>query len=289
MKKLLTTFFVFFYLILQSQTGTEIYLFDIKIDHNQITLSNPQNITQHEGYDNQPNFHRTEPVIYYASFNNEGRSDIKYYNYQTRETKNLTTTPEREYSPTLTPDGKFISCIIQRDNGAQDLGKYPINGGEPIILKNKYLVGYHAWIDDSKLLAYVLLDDMGELHFIDLKSDEDLIITTKIGRSLHKIPSQNSMSFIDKSIPDKWCINSFDPVTKKIASIASTLPLREDMCWTKNGLILMSNGSQLFFLNPGSSNEWKLVEINGKFDWLKGITRLAINSESNKLAIVVGE
>jgi len=289
MKKLLIPFFLFFYLALQSQTGNEIYLFDIIIKNNQVTISNPQNITRHEGYDNQPNFHRTEPIIYYASFDSDGRSDIKYYNYQTGETKNLTTTPEREYSPTLTPDGKFISCIIQRDNGAQDLGKYPVNGGEPIILKNKYLVGYHAWIDESKLLAYVLLDNMGELHYIDLKTNEDIIITTKIGRSLRKIPSQNLMSYIDKSLPENWRINSFDPITKKTSTIVSALPLREDMCWTKNGLILMSDGNQLYFLNPGSSNEWKLVEINGKFDWLKGITRLAINSESTKLAIVVEE
>ncbi|MBU1011529.1 MAG: hypothetical protein KKG99_00870 [Bacteroidetes bacterium] len=289
MKKLLIPFFLFSYVLLQSQTGTEIYLFDLKVENNQITLSNPQNITGHEGYDNQPSFHRTEPVIYYASFDNEGRSDIKYYNYQTRETKNLTTTQEREYSPTLTPDEKFISCIIQRDNGAQDLGKYPVEGGQPIILSNKYLIGYHAWIDESKLLAYVLSEDMGELHYIDLKSGEDLIITTKIGRSLHKIPSRNTMSYIDKSLPENWRINSFDLITRKTSTIASTLPLREDMCWTRNGLIIMSDGNQLYFLNPESSNEWKPVQIKGEIFGIKGITRLAINSENNKLAIVVSE
>lgn len=289
MKKPLILLLLFSYLTLQSQTGTEIYLFDIRIDNNQVTLSNPQNITNHVGYDNQPSFHLTEPVIYYASFDNAGRSDIKYYNYQTLETRNLTITPEREYSPTLTPDGKFISCIIQRDNGAQDLGKYPVEGGQPIILSNKYLIGYHAWIDESKLLAYILLEDMGELHYIDLKSDEDMIITTKIGRSLHKIPSRNRMSYIDKSLPENWRINSFDPINKKTATIASTIPLREDMCWTKNGLILMSDGSKLYFLNPESSNEWKPVQIEGEFEGLKGITRLAINPKNNLLAIVTAE
>ncbi|PKP35078.1 MAG: hypothetical protein CVU00_03840 [Bacteroidetes bacterium HGW-Bacteroidetes-17] len=289
MKKLLIPFFLLSCVLAQSQTGTEIYLFDIKIENDQVSISNPQNITNHEGYDNQPNFHGTDPVIYYASFDNEGRSDIKYFNYQTLETRNLTITPEREYSPTLTPDGKFISCIIQRDNGAQDLGKYPVEGGQPIILSNKYLIGYHAWIDESKLLAYVLLDDMGELHYIDLKSGEDLIITTKIGRSLHKIPSRNRMSYIDKSLSENWRINSFDPITRITSTIASTLALREDLCWTRNGLMLMSDGDQLYFLNPESSNEWKPVQINDEFNGLKGITRLAINSENNKLAIVVSE
>jgi len=246
MKKLLIPFFLLSCVLAQSQTGTEIYLFDIKIENDQVSISNPQNITNHEGYDNQPNFHGTDPVIYYASFDNEGRSDIKYFNYQTLETRNLTITPEREYSPTLTPDGKFISCIIQRDNGAQDLGKYPVEGGQPIILSNKYLIGYHAWIDESKLLAYVLLSE-------------------------------------------NWRINSFDPITRITSTIASTLALREDLCWTRNGLMLMSDGDQLYFLNPESSNEWKPVQINDEFNGLKGITRLAINSENNKLAIVVSE
>ena len=289
MKKFLTLIFSIFYLALQSQTGTEIYLFHIQINDDQVILSNPQNITNHEGYDNQPNFHQTKPVIYYASINKEGRSDIKYYNYQTRETKNLTTTNEREYSPTQTPDGKFISCIIERDNGAQDLGKYPIEGGRPVILKNEYLVGYHAWFDKSKLLAYVLLDDTGELHYIDLTTDEDLIITTKIGRSLHKIPAQNAMSFIDKSLPNNWQINKFDAVTKKVTTIASTLPTREDMCWTKNGMILMSDEFQIYFLNPEYSNEWKSVQIKGELTKNKGFTRLAINPENNLLAVVVTE
>ena len=113
-----------------AQMGSEILLFDLKIKKNKITLSNPKNITNHPGYDNQPGFNRDEPVVYYSSFNDEGRSDIKSYNYQTGVTTSVTTTNEREYSPTQTPDKNYISCIIQRDNGAQDLGKYPLTGGE---------------------------------------------------------------------------------------------------------------------------------------------------------------
>src|SRR5882757_6841126 len=148
MKAILFPCFVFACLVSFSQTGSEIYLFDMKFSKGQVTLSNGINITHHKGYDNQPFFHPSRPIIYYSSFNDSGRSDIKYYNYETKETKNLTLTHEREYSPTITPDEKFISCIIQRDNGAQELAKFPINGGKPEVLVWHLKVGYHAWVGE---------------------------------------------------------------------------------------------------------------------------------------------
>ena len=100
-----------------SQTGSEIILFDVKVKKGQVILSNPKNITNRKGYDNQPSFHRSESLAYYSSFNEEGRSDIKIYNYKTDETKALTQTQEREYSPTLTPDGDRKSTRLNSSHG----------------------------------------------------------------------------------------------------------------------------------------------------------------------------
>ena len=125
--------------LLRAQAGSEILLFDLKIKKDKITLSNPKNITNHQGYDNQPSFHSELPVLYFSSFNDEGRADIKSYNYKTSLTNFVTQTSEREYSPTLTPDKESLSCIIQRDNGAQDLVKFPLDGDSPnIIINNRY-------------------------------------------------------------------------------------------------------------------------------------------------------
>ena len=165
MKKIISISFILSSLISFGQDGSEIFLFDMKIANGQVVLFNGVNITNHKGYDNQPFFHPSKPIIYYTSFNDSGRSDIKYYDYQKNKVSNLTNTQEREYSPTVTPDGKFISCIIQRDNGAQDLGKYPVNGGKPRVLINDLKVGYHAWVDKDKLLLFVLIDsETNNLH-----------------------------------------------------------------------------------------------------------------------------
>lgn len=138
MKIILFCLFAFYANTLSAQSASEIFLFDIKTEGNQVIISNGINISSHKGYDNQPSFHPAKPIIYYASFNDSGRSDIKFYNYQTGKSVNLTETNEREYSPTVTPDEKFISCIIQRDNGVQDLGKYPIGGGKAEVLIDNF-------------------------------------------------------------------------------------------------------------------------------------------------------
>src|SRR5258706_16362451 len=156
MKKLLACTFLLVSLNAFSQAGSEIFLFDLRLRKDNVLADNPKNITNHKGYDNQPFFHIDKPVIYYASFNDEGRSDIKFYNYKSEETKSLTQTTEKEYSPTLTLDKQYISCIIQRDNHAQDLGKYPVEGGEPIIIIDNLIVGYHVWADNSHLGLFVL-------------------------------------------------------------------------------------------------------------------------------------
>lgn len=290
MKKII--FFAFFFscLVSYGQAGSEIFLFDIKVTNGQVVLSNGSNITNHKGYDNQPFFHPSKPFIYYSSDNDSGRSDIKYKDYQKNKISNFTTTQEREYSPTVTPDGKFISCIIQRDNGAQDLGKYPVNGGKPVILINDLKVGYHAWADKSKLLLFVLIDSVtNNLHYYNLSTKTDTVIAVNPGRSLHKIPGQNAMSFIQKNAGKDWLIKRFDLKTGVISTIAPTLPGQESLVWLNNNIILMSSGANLFSYRVGTNNEWRPVIIEGDVALLKGLSRLATNTGNTKLAVVVSE
>ena len=290
MKKIILLGFIFSCFISFGQAGSEIFLFDLKIIHNQVILSNGKNITQHTGYDNQPFFHPSKPFIYYSSFNDSGRSDIKYYDYQKNKISNLTNTQEREYSPTVTPDGKFISCIIQRDNGVQDLGKYPVKGGQPVLIIKDLKVGYHAWIDKDKLLLFVLIDSAtNNLHFYNLTTKKDTVIVSNPGRSLHKIPGQHAMSFIQKSKGKDWIIKRVDITTGAISTIVPVLPGEENLVWLKNNIIVMSSGNKLFSYQVGLDKEWQPVIIEGDISLLKGLSRLATNMGNTKLALVVSE
>jgi Tol biopolymer transport system component len=271
-----------------AQTGSEIFLFDVKSKKGNITLSNPQNITNHKGYDNQPSFHRTDSLVYYSSFNYDGRADIKIYNYKTKSTSNLTKTQEREYSPTLTPDGKYVSCIIQRDNNAQDLGMYPIGGGNPAVLINHLVVGYHAWLDADRILLFVLGEPQ-TLRLHNIRTEEDKTLTERIGRSLHRIPTKNAMSFVKKTTETEWSVMQLDNETLTISKLIDTLPQREDLCWTPDGKLLMSDGAKLFIIDPYGDKQWKAMMWPEGAKELKGITRAAMNEKGDKLTVVVAE
>ncbi|MEQ8424394.1 MAG: hypothetical protein RIA63_06770 [Cyclobacteriaceae bacterium] len=287
MKKLI---FLLFYvpILVEAQSGSEIYLFDVQLAKDKILLTNPQNVTNHQGYDNQPYFDPNRPILYYSSFNEDGRADIKTYNFKTGKTANFTSTNEREYSPTITPDAKFISCIIQHDNNAQDLGKYPINGGPAVTLIDNLIVGYHAWVNKNNLVLFVLGEPM-TLQWYDLKSQKAKILADNIGRSLHKIPGEDAVSFVDKQNEAEWMIKRIDATTQAFTTIGATLPGREDLTWTDDGRIIMSDGEKLFYKNPSGDKEWLEIDMKQGENPLHGITRLAITRDGKKLAVVATE
>jgi hypothetical protein len=269
-----------------AQPASEIWLFDLKIKKDKLSISNGKNITNHSGYDNQPSFHPNEPLIYYSQADTSGRTDIMVYDYSKSSTKNITETSEREFSPTITPDGKFLSCIIQRDDGVQDLGKYPRSGGVPTVLINNLKVGYHAWVNETNLILFVL-GEPHTLRWYSLSDKKDTVLAGNIGRSLHAIPKSSDMSFVDKST-DSWLIKRLDTKTKTASNITATLLGHEDLTWTPDGKIIMSDGEKLYYFNPGTSNAWQEIEFASALK-LKGITRLSVNKKGNKIAIVASE
>lgn len=274
--------------VASAQTSTEIYLFDLSVRKNSVSLANPVNFTNHKGYDNQPYFHPTETRIYYSSFNEDGRSDIQVYDYKLKKTTPVTQTSEREYSPTVTPDQDHLSCIIQRDNNAQDLGKYALDGGPADIIIDNLIVGYHVWADNSHLALFVL-GNPNTLHYLRLPTKKDTILAENIGRSLHRIPGESAISFVHKVSETEWLIKKLDTHTMQITTLAQTLPGRDDLCWLPDGKILMSDGTNLFFYTPGNhALGWRKVN-SPPMSALKGVTRLAVSNTGKKIAVVVTE
>jgi hypothetical protein len=277
-----------------SQAAAEILLFDLSAKKNTVSISHGVNITHHKGYDNQPSFHPLEPIVYYSSFNDEGRADLMSYNFKTGNTFAITKTNEREYSPTVTPDRQFLSCIIQRDSsaqyphGAQDLGKYHLTGGPASIIIDNLIVGYHVWADNSHLGLFVLGDPQ-TLHYLRLPTKKDTIIAQNIGRSLHRVPHENAISFVQKISATEGMIRKLNTHTMKVSDVAPTLAGKDDLCWLPDGRILMSNGPKIFVLTPGPGATWTEIEISSELDLSKGITRLAVSPDGKKLAVVLTE
>ncbi|NOT75184.1 MAG: hypothetical protein HOP08_09670 [Cyclobacteriaceae bacterium] len=273
--------------LLSAQPGSEIYLFDLSIKKDKVIISNPVNITNHKGYDNQPSFHPEQPLLYYSSTGTDTLTDIFVYNYKTKVSKSITQTSDREFSPTITPDQTSISCIIQRKNGQQDLGKYPVEGGDASLIVDNLTIGYHVWADNSHLGLFVL-GKPNSLHYLLLPMKKDTILATDIGRSLHRVPGESAFSFVQKISEKESQIRKFNSQTMKLTTVVSTLPGKDDLCWLPDGKILMSDGTKIFFVHAGKSVEWKSIDDSGT-SVLKGVTRMAASPDGKKLAVVVSE
>ena len=266
-----------------AQPATEIVLFDITMGTTAFTATNGVNISAHTGYDNQPFFHPDKPILYYTSANEAGNTEIVQYDYVSKQKVILTKTPDNEYSPTVTPDKRFISCIVLRENDKQDVVKYPIDGGRPTTIIDNLTVGYHAWLNDSTLMLYVL-GEPNTLRRYDIATKSDKILATNIGRSLHRFPNRSGVSFVQKTKDDNWIVSWTDGVDSRF--IAHTLPGREDLAWTSDQWLVMSDGKAIFVLQAGK--EWVKIEIQSAYP-LKNISRIAVDVKTKKLAVVTDE
>jgi hypothetical protein len=267
----------------------DIFVVDVTGNKGKLEFGQPANITDRAGYDNQPSFLPDGHSLLYTSLREGEQTDIYRYDFKTRRTTRLTSTPEGEYSPTLMPGGKFFSVIrVERDK-TQRLWKFPLAGGEPsLVLPNIKPVGYHLWLDARTLALFILGAD-GKPNTLQLAPTDNSFLDTihvNIGRALHIIPGRAAFSFVHKISPDEWLIKAFDLKTKRSTILVKTLPGSEDLAWTPDGTILMAQDSKLFQYNPAApAAEWQQI-ADFSSAGLKKITRLALSPKGNRLALV---
>jgi hypothetical protein len=267
----------------QPPPDTDIYLSKITVNGTHLEFGTPTNLTKRKGYDNQPVFF-PDHELFYTSIRDD-QADTYAINLPTGAERRVINTPESEYSPTLTPDRKFISVVRVEPDKTQRLWKFPINGGSPtLVLKDVQPVGYHLWLDENILLLYIL-GEPATLQRADIRTGKAEKIADNIGRSLQKILDTKAASFVKKNEKDEWWIYRVD-LSGKIEPIVKALPTEEhDFTWMSGGTILMADGSKLYGYMPGKDSEWKvLTDLK-----TAGITRLAVSPDSSNLAFVALE
>lgn len=283
--RLLAVFLTICSLNALAQPSTEVYLFDLEKDKNGYTLSNPINVSNNPGYDNQPSFSSDGNTLLYTSWQADEQTDIIQYNISEQSKSRFTATDGSEYSPTASFNGEKISAILLERNGRQLLWSYHLKDASSNILVENLVIGYHCWFDENTLFSFVL-GEPSTLQQNDLKSGKNSIIDENIGRSLHRIPGKKTISYISKA-SDEWRIMTYQPKNGKQKEIAKTLPNTEDMAWTPGGTMIMGKDSELFYRNL-KDKSWSSLSSLVQFD-LSGITRVAISPDGKKLAIVVNE
>ena len=283
MKRSLFIFCLFISSLIIAQSNTDVFLFDLNINNGMIELSNKINISDNEGYDNQPSFLDDNTILYAGTRN--GQTDITKYNIRYDSKIWVNHTDGSEYSPLKIPGQNAVSSIRLEKDGAQKLYKYSLRNGESEVLIEEIIIGYHVWTDDNTLFSSVLEDGGLSLYSSSIKEMKHSQIQKNIGRSLHKIPNSERISYISKEDENLWEIKSLDLKTGKIGSIMGTLPKTEDMCWLPDGSILMGVDNILYKFKPEVDVDW--IEVASLEEYgISNITRLAVNTSGTKIAFV---
>ena len=269
-----------------SQPATEVYLFDLVYENFRPTLANPQNISQNPGYDNQPAFLDNGLALFYASTRND-QTDILRYDLTTGAKTWLTDTPGSEYSPQMIPGKQAFSAVRLETDGTQLLWQYPMGPGVPEVLVPEVKIGYYAWLNSKKVVAFVL-GEPATLQLFRSGKKKGKRLGTHIGRSIHSIPHTRGISFVDENIPNKGIIRAMNPQNGKSSRLIAALEGSQDLAWTPDGTIIMAQGAKLYRWTRGVNTTWEEI-VDVSIFGLKEITRLAVSPLGDKVAVVVAE
>ncbi|MEM0518704.1 hypothetical protein [Aequorivita flava] len=286
MKKLLLLLFIFVTQFAFTQTNTEIYVFDIAPAYEGLELRNARNISNNEGYDNQPSFISNETLVFAG--NNDGQTDISEYNLTSKLQKWVNNKTEGgEYSPQKFPTSEDFAAVRLDEDGLQRLYRYNAKTGASSEIIEDLQIAYFAFYDEQKIVATVLNGDNLDLVLINLKSKTADTLFQKAGRSLQKVPKTESMSYTLVNEEGNLDLYLLD-MNSSENYFVTQLPIGiQDYVWLNDTQILIGSGNKLYMYDTLGNSEWARVASLEEYG-LKNISRMAI-SPNGKILAVVGE
>lgn len=266
--------------------STDIWLGDLVRQGDSLAVRNLVNVTNRPGYDNQPAFTPDGRALFYVAAVDTTQTEIFRYDLATRAIERVTRTEGvSEFSPTVIP-GQPAFSAIHEERGKQHLWRYRLDG-TPIgpLFATAEPVGYHAWVDERAVVMFIL-GNPPTLRVGDAVRGWLRVLAERPGRSIHRIPGAQAISFVRKVSEGEWWIERLDPRTGTSERIVRTRPGREDYAWTPAGEILMSEGPALFRWTAASG--WTHVHtmtVAGAGD----LSRLAVSPDGQRIALVAAQ
>ncbi len=283
MKNLIYLTLLFAYIFTLAQPNTEVYLFERKNTKGVEQLVNLKNISNNEGYDNQPSFYDEQTILFTSTRNQQ--TDIKKYEVKEGTSTWVTDSPVgSEYSPLKIPGQNAVSSIRLDTTGLQRLYSIDLESGKATALLKDLVVGYHVWYSEDILLCSVLEEEQMNLVIANLKDKTNYTVAKNVGRSLHKIPNAKLVSYISKE-EENWTVKSIDPhtaVSKEIVRLPQNI---QDMCWLSDGSILLPRKNEIIKFNPETDKDWS-VWYSFEEKEISNISRMAISPDETKLCLV---
>ena len=296
--------------ISQSTESSDIFLATIRSEFGgKIVINDVENITNREGFDDQPFFSYDNKRILYTSIREDNQADTYIYNIETKAIIPANITPDAsEFYPTDYRINNGYNVIREDNEGIWHRVGKRYDG--PDIELNEWnkefeTLGVIRGVDASEDLEFLaIIGDSNSgvpvmLQRTYYRQAQKTIIAENIGRCLKTERGLFFVSYVQKVSEDNWYIKTYNAsrgflgepyrssrVWKEeiYKTIAKTLPGKEDFCWFE-GNVYMGNGPKLYQFNPDNNLGWQEIADLSTYG-IKDITRLDVNSDIEKIAIV---
>jgi hypothetical protein len=280
----LLAFSLFINLFLFGQVpNSDVWLFNLNKKDQSYTCSNPINITNRIGYDNQPVFSQDGKSIFYVSIDSSNQADVFRYDIRKKKTINITNSLVSEYSPTLIfKNTEFSSVVVEKDS-SQRVWLFSFDGSlKKTVSETADSVGYHNWLSKDSLIYYKL-SEPHSLRVLDLKTNTDVWICNRPSRSFMRIG--NSSKFI-YGIKDSASIEFriYNSLLRESTVYANYPSLNDDFIWHNELGLIKSEGCSLMRYNE-IKKQWELLFSFSEFG-IHNISRFAFDSKNKRLTIV---
>ncbi len=283
--KYLLVFLLISPLCAQDNMNNEIFLFNISVQNDSIDIKQGINISKNRGYDNQPFFYSPDTLVYSGTQNNQ--TDIAAYSIVNSNQFWLSKTGMgSEYSPQRIPASRDVAAVRLDSTGLQLLYRYKYPTGESEVLLPDLKVGYFFFYDKTTLITAVLSGTGMDLVINDLNSASSEILIKNIGRSIHKVPHSNYMSYNIRNEQNDMDLYLLDLKTEERESFfLCTLPAGvQDYAWLDQNRIIIGKGTEILIYDMLGESEWQTITDLAEYGF-KNITRIAVNDTGNKIAL----
>lgn len=265
---------------------TDLWLFSIKHEKEKYSIEKGLNITNREGYDNQPVFSPDGQTVYYVSIQEDKQADIYIYNIANKKIKKFTNTSTSEYSPTFTSQKEIITCVTVLEDSSQVILPYDLKTGQAITNSNLKInnfdsVGYFTFLNSDTVLYYKLTKPHS-LRAHGIRQNTDVFLGYNPVRGFKAINRHEFIYGIKDSV--KVTFYKYNVLLSKAEKFCDYNSLNEDVIWDRRLGLLKSEGSAILQFNE-KENKWVTL-----FDFassgIKKITRFAIDATLKKIVIV---
>lgn len=262
--------------------NTDLWFFKLGTDKlNQTILKEPLNITNREGYDNQPAFSPDGKKIYYVSVKEDKQADIYYYDLGNKMTVPVTKSKISEYSPTPIDQENMLASVVVEADSAQRI--HFINTVSGLDEKKLDLdsIGYFTFLNSDTVIYYKLTEPHSLRYYVKSSKEDKWLANAPI-RTFRAI---NRHAFI-YGLKDSTQVNFYiyDFLLSKAQRYTRYPSTNEDIVWHPDWGLLKSEENKLMRFDE-TKQQWVLLFDLSTFP-IKKITRFAFDPKNKYLVVV---